>query len=178
MPFPSIIFGGPNGGTQDLGPFLRLPCFGCEAPRWFHARRHTTGFHLLRFTFFQNALLTLECAECGFEIRLAGDDADKVKKLIPLAQEVQSGALDEATFRSRVQSADLAFLKQREQAEATWTCAHCGETSPLTFSNCWSCGGSAPTIPSDDPAAPVRTVHLDQAMRHQNSPFGGGAPLG
>ncbi len=44
----------------------------------------------------------------------------------------------------------LKRYEHRRHAQASWTC-DCGETSPVTFEICWSCGEERPDTLSDLP---------------------------
>ncbi len=162
-----------EGRVVDLGPLLQLPCTRCDVAQWFHLKRHSTSLRILGFEFSKSSVCSLHCAKCDYELDLSAEDAEMGLAFLPVVQEFIAGQLSEASFLAKVGDVGFSFLKQFAEMHTNWVCPACGEESPLTFVECWSCGQKREGNPEEEEDGPAaKTPYLDQVLSNDGGPFG------
>ena len=161
-----------DGQTEDLGPLVRLPCAQCESAQWFHLKAHSTCVRLLGFTFARSTAHSLHCATCEYSIDLDEDDARRGINFLPVGAAFKKGNISEADYSAKLSGVGFGFLQEFMEANTTWTCANCGESCPLTCSECWNCATPRAGESEDDSETDVQTPFVDDLVDNTGGPFG------
>lgn len=159
---------------ENNGPLLRLPCPQCDGTTWFNLVRHRSPLGILGIVFSRIEAWSVRCERCGYPIDISREDADRALTLLPISRQRYEKTASEDMFTKSVMAADLQFLKPIALANTTWTCSHCGEECPNTFSECWNCGELNPKSTNQNDLDATDTPSLDRALEdHGADPYGG-----
>jgi|GEM_PF-3691955 len=142
----------PKTKINDLGPHLLWACPNCECEVHLHALEHVVT-HILG----GGSSLYLTCMTCEFEQRVPPQEDDLLRQASELHDKHCSGSIDHETYVDAVKALEASFISDLRTLTEEWSCP-CGEVSPVSFVECWSCGALKPGFEIDESAVEESNV--------------------
>jgi hypothetical protein len=138
----------------------------CNCPHCNEGKLHIVTKYRSLWFFKVDAAMSVSCESCTWSLPINHYEENKAKRLLKSSQAFLDGSLNEEEWRSRIVDADLNFVNDLLGGHETWTCADCGEHSPVTFANCWQCGAASPVPPQQ------ADIVAEENLQHRDPTFG------
>ena len=81
---------------------------------------------------------------------------------------MEDGTIPKSDYVEGLKSLDCVFMSELLAVSEDWTCA-CGESSPISFLECWSCGATKPGVEIDEDSIEAGPINVNLPPRGGNA---------
>lgn len=134
----------PGEKITNHGAALLWPCPNCQCEVELCLVEYT-ALHILGSA----SSRYLTCMTCKFEQRIAPEEDAQLENATSLANELKAGQKTSDEYYEDIKALDCVFIRELQAMSEEWLCS-CGEPSPVSFLECWSCGAVRPGVTIDE----------------------------